>query len=189
MHQHHQALVGDRLAAEAAVRDLVAVEHHPQRVLLLVEPLLVCELQAGGQEPADVLAPRPANLLPGEEASPSQDGVGAPKLDQTLDPRHHVLVDLVPVQPRDLVVLAVAVVVAALGVTDLVATQDHGAALRQEHGGKQVAPLPPSQRNDAGIAALALDTAVPGTVVVTAIQVVLAVGLVVLLLVGVAARQ
>ena len=51
-----------------------------------------------------------------------------------------------PVEPRQLVVLAVRVVVAALRAADLVAGQQHRRALRQEERREQVALLAPSQR-------------------------------------------
>ena len=53
-----------------------------------------------------------------------------------------------PVEPGDLVVLAVGVVVAALGAADLVAAEQHRHALRQEQRGEEVALLPRAQRDD-----------------------------------------
>ena len=89
-----------------------------------------------------------------------------------------------PVHPGDLVVLAVGVVVASLGAPDLVAGQQHRDALRQQQRGEEVALLPRPQREHRLVVGRALDAAVPGPVVVAAVPAVLAVGLVVLVVVG-----
>src|SRR6201996_4484822 len=89
-----------------------------------------------------------------------------------------------PVHPGDRVVLAVGVVVAALGAADLVPAQQHGHALGQQQRADQVAPLAGPQVVDGRVVGRALGPAVPGPVVVGAVPVVLAVGLVVLVVVG-----
>jgi hypothetical protein len=53
------------------------------------------------------------------------------------DEAQQVMVGLRPVQPGDLVVLAVGVVVAALAVAHFAARGQHGRALAQQHGGQQ----------------------------------------------------
>ena len=121
-----------------------------------------------------------------EEAPPLQHRLLVPQLDQPpreLEQRLPPLVE-VPVQPGELVVLAVGVVVALLGAADLVAGEQHRHALRDEQRGEEVALLPLAQRVDLRVVGLALDAAVPGVVVVGAVPVVLAVRLVVLLVVG-----
>ena len=90
----------------------------------------------------------------------------------------------VPVHPRQVVVLAVAVVVAPLGAPQLVARHQHGHPLGQEQGGQEVALLAAAEGEHVGIVGVALDAAVPRPVVVGAVAVVLAVGLVVLAVVG-----
>ena len=57
-------------------------------------------------------------------------------------------VGVLPVVPGHLVVLAVGVVVAALGAADLVAAEDHGHAGGQQQRAEQVAPLAGPQRVD-----------------------------------------
>ena len=89
-----------------------------------------------------------------------------------------------PVEPVELVVLAVGVVVALLAAPELVAREQHRRALRQQQGGEEVAPLARAQLEDRRVVGRALDAAVPGQVVVVAVAVVLAVGLVVLVVVG-----
>jgi hypothetical protein len=76
----------------------------------------------------------------------------------------------IPVQPGELVVLAVCVIVALLGVTELVAGQEHGHALRQYQGGEKVALLLPAQGIHARIVSGALSATVP--IVVVAHQIV-----------------
>ena len=78
-----------------------------------------------------------------------------------------VLVAVRPVEPGDLVVLAVGVVVAALRAAHLVAVEQHRHPLRQQQGGQQVALLAGPQRQDVRIVGRALDAAVPRPVVVS----------------------
>ena len=95
-----------------------------------------------------------------------------------------VAVGSVPVEPGQLVVLAVGVVVARLGAAELVAAADHGHAMREEQGGEQVPLLASPQGEDAGVSGGSLGAAVPGPVVVGAVAVGFAVGVVVLSLVA-----
>ncbi len=95
-----------------------------------------------------------------------------------------VVVDLVPVEPGQFVVLAVGVVVALLGPADLVAGEQHRDALAGEEDGEGVLHLPGAQLVDRGVVGGALGAAVPAVVVVGAVVVALAVGLVVLVVVG-----
>jgi hypothetical protein len=62
--------------------------------------------------------------------------------------------------------------------------QDHRHPLREQQGGEQVALLLLAERDDVEVVGLALDPAVPGTVVALAVVVVLAVRVVVLVVVG-----
>ena len=89
-----------------------------------------------------------------------------------------------PVEPADLVVLAIGVVVALLRARELVARQHHRRALRQQQRCEEVAHLPLAQGVDARIVGRTLGAAVPGAVVASAVLVVLAVRLVVLVVVA-----
>ena len=95
-----------------------------------------------------------------------------------------VSINVGPVEPGDRVVLAVGVVVALLGAADLVAAQEErdaeGQQERREHG----PPLAGPQSQHVGVVVGALGPTVPRTVVVRAVPVGLAVGLVVLAVVG-----
>ncbi len=88
-----------------------------------------------------------------------------------------------PVEPAGRVVLAIGIVVATLGVADLVAGQQHRRALRQQQGGEQRALQPGAPRAHGGVRRLPLDTAVAAEVVAAAVAVAFAVGEVVACLV------
>ena len=90
----------------------------------------------------------------------------------------------VPVDPGQLVVLAVGVVVAALRAADLVARHQHRHALRQQQRGDEIALLAGAQRAHLRIVGGSFHAAVPRQVVVVAVAVVLQVGLVVLAVVA-----
>ncbi len=106
-----------------------------------------------------------------------------PQLDDPAREREQVDVDLRPVDPGQLVVLAEPVVVAALRPPELVAVTDHRNALRQQQSGEEVTALLGPQGEDRRVVGVALSPAVPRTVVALAVVVVLAVRVVVLLVV------
>ena len=78
-------------------------------------------------------------MLGAEPEQPPREGEEHPR----------ALVDL-PVEPGDLVVLAVRVVVAALGVPELVAGEEHRHALGEEERGEDVPLLAVAQRDTSG---------------------------------------
>src|SRR4029078_6690329 len=83
-------------------------------------PVLVRHLKAVGAEPGDV-ARLGAVHGPGPEPhAAAEDRVLAAQTDESDRPVQEILVHRSPVVPGDLVVLAVGVVVAALGAADLV---------------------------------------------------------------------
>ena len=89
-----------------------------------------------------------------------------------------------PVEPGDLVVLAIGVVVALLGAAQLVAAQQHREPEGEQQGGEDRAGLARAQGQHGGVAGRALRAAVPGAVVAGPVAVGFAVGLVVLVVVG-----
>src|SRR5262249_28441991 len=90
----------------------------------------------------------------------------------------------VPVEPGEFVVLAIGVIVALLRATGLVPGEGHRTALGEEQRRYQIAFLPLAEGVDARVVGRALGAAVPGVVVVSAVAVILAVGLVVLAVVA-----
>src|SRR6202035_3594612 len=89
-----------------------------------------------------------------------------------------------PVQPADLVVLTISVVVPLLGAAELVAGQKHGHALRQKEHRQKIALLSPPQTVDVRIVRWTFNAAVPGTIVIIAVAVLVAIGFVVLVIVA-----
>src|SRR6516162_3677733 len=95
-----------------------------------------------------------------------------------------VLFRQTPVEPTDLIVLAVGVVVAFLRAANLVAGHEHRHAARHHENDGEVLDLPFPQRLDGWIVGWAFAAAVPAQVFVDAVAVTLAVGVVVLVVVG-----
>ena len=71
-----------------------------------------------------------------------------------------------PVQPADLVVLTIGVIVAPLGAAHLIAHQQHRGADRNQRRDDEVLHLAAAQLLDGGIFARPLDPAIPGPIVV-----------------------
>ena len=94
------------------------------------------------------------------------------------------LAEIVPAHPAGLVVLAIGVVVAVLRIADLVAGQHQRRPQREEQAGELVLAELPAQRDDRGVGGRALMAAIVAVVVVGAVAIVLAVGLVVFLVVA-----
>src|SRR5579872_917380 len=86
-----------------------------------------------------------------------------------------------PVEPVDLVILAIGVIIAALRAPHLVAGYEHRHPLREQKHRREVFDLAIAQRLNIGIIGLALRATVPAQVLVDAIAIVLAVGLVMLI--------
>jgi hypothetical protein len=89
-----------------------------------------------------------------------------------------------PVEPADFIVLAVSVVIALLRVPHFITHQNHGDTQGDQGGGHEIFYLPASQLLHLKIIGRALDSAVPASVIVSAVAVVLAVCIVVLPVVG-----
>ena len=177
-----EAVVDDPATIGVGRGDGLAVEEHADALGVARLPVVLAHLGAVEAEPGEVLDA--ADLAALEPAAAPEHGVLAAQVGDAA--RHHVaevLVDVVPVEPRELAVLAVGVVVAVLGAAELVAAEDHRHALRQQQRREDVAPLAGAQGEDLLVVGLALDAAVPRAVVRLAVAVVLAVGLVVLVVV------
>ena len=98
-------------------------------------------------------------------------------------------VEAFPADPADFVVLAIGVVVAVLGVADFIAGQNQRQALRQQQARELVFPKLAAQRDDRRVVGRAFMAAIVAVVVVGAVAIVFAVGLVVLLVVAEQIRQ
>src|SRR5437764_9335094 len=93
------------------------------------------------------------------------------------------LAKVFPADPADLVILAIGVVVAVLRVANFVASQQQRRALCEQQAGELVLAELAAQRDDFGIVGRAFNPAIIAVVVVGAVAVLLAVGLVVLFVV------
>ena len=115
-----------------------------------------------------------------------EDRVRAPDRQQAARPVQQIVLPgvQVPVDPRDRVVLAVGVVVAALRAAHLVAGHQHRHAGRQQQRGQQVAQGAPAVGQHLGVVGLALDPVVPAAVVVAPVPVAFGVRVVVLAVVA-----
>src|SRR5215207_562973 len=89
-----------------------------------------------------------------------------------------------PVVPAEIVVLAVGVVVAALGAADLIAAEEHRRALRQKEGGEKVPLLPGAHGQNLRVRCRAFLSIVARDVVVGTVSILLAIGPIVLVVVG-----
>ena len=120
-----------------------------------------------------------------QETAAAHDRVITAQVDKVTGEVQELVIMLVqiPVDPRQLVVLAVHVVVASLSAAQLVAVGDHRDTLGEHEGRQEVALLTVAQLDDFLVIRVALDAAVPRTVVVCAIRAALEVCLVVLFVV------
>src|SRR5437660_1008483 len=93
-----------------------------------------------------------------------------------------VLLDERPVEPRDFIILAVAIIVAALTASYLISHQQHRRAGCQQRERQQVLYLALAQARDLRIIGRTLNTAVPAEIVVRAVAVIFAVGFIVFII-------
>src|SRR5216683_6519006 len=179
-----EAVVGDAIGVHVGAGDGVAVQEDAERLGEAGLPVLLAHLCRLGREPGDVLHPGPVQRAALEPAPPGEDAVLAAQRDQVAGEVEQGLVEVLPVEPGKLVVLAVGVVVALLRAPDLVPAADHRDPLREQQGGEEIALLPGAERIDAVVVRRSFGAAVPRAVVALAVAVLLAVRLVVLLVVG-----
>src|SRR5881397_1302563 len=82
---------------------------------------------------------------------------------------------MIPIQPTDLIILAIRVVVSSLTTAELIARNKHGRSLRQQQGGQHISNLPPAQLNNLRIIGGPFSAAIPRAIVGVAVVVILAV--------------
>src|SRR6185437_15981586 len=99
-----------------------------------VLPTLLGHLGPGRIEPGDVADAELLVEIAGQVTAAAEYRVPMPKLGELFDEGDQRLAALadVPVDPADLVVLAISVVVAALGAGELVASEQHRRALAEQ---------------------------------------------------------
>ena len=104
-----------------------AIHQHAQAAALAVFPLLGGHFVAIRREPGDVLHADVFVVVAHQETPAPQDRVRQAQLDQALDELEQGLAVIVqvPVDPADLAVLAIGIVVAVLSASELVPGDDH----------------------------------------------------------------
>ncbi len=161
------------------------VHQHAQATAIGIVPLLDAHLVAIRSKPGHVLDADLFVVIAYQEAAATQDRVGLTQLDHAgdeLEQRFAIFVQI-PVDPANLAVLAVGIVVAVLSTRELIARHNHRRALCQQQGGEQVAHLTQTQAVDFRIFGRTFNAVVPGQIVVAAVLVVFVVGFVVLVVV------
>ena len=95
-----------------------------------------------------------------------------PQTPQSADKLRHIVfaAEPRPIDPADLVVLAIGVVVAALAVADLVAGQDQRHALREQQGGSRLRRCCWRSRGDLRLVGRPLGAAIGAVVVVRSVR-------------------
>ena len=185
--QQEQRLALDRPAAIVCLVRGVAVDEHAERMILGGLPVAIRHLLPVRPNPGQVLSAALDRWLAAKEVPAAQHGVGMPEVEALSREGEQLappVVELSPVDPRDLVVLRVRVVVAVLRPRDLVAMRQHRHALGEGERRDEVAHHPKARVENSLIGRVALDAPVAADVVVVAVAIVLAVRLVVLLLVA-----
>src|SRR5690606_25652198 len=180
-----ERLVAEPLAARVLAANAVAPQQEAEGGQAVLFPAARRHLAAVRVPPRRILDALRVRLA-GEEVAAAERGVRPAEgegLADEIEEGRLALVE-VPVVPVDLVVLAVGVVVAALRLAQLVAAEEHGDALREEQRAHERALEAVAAGEDALVVRRPLDAAVGREVGLVAVAVVLAVGLVVLLLVG-----
>src|SRR5262249_25655141 len=155
----------------------------PEPVAVPALPVALRHAPPVRPEPPRVGKARADDLPTLEKASPAEDRMLEAQANQPAREGEQLLVGPLPVEPRELVVLAPGVVVSALRWSNLVAGKQHWHALRERERDEEVAPPPAAKRHDLLVVGLAFDARVPGAVVVRAVPVLLEVRIVVLLVV------
>ncbi len=128
--QEDERVILHRLAVRTRGIDPVAVDVYAQHMFAIL-PVPAGHLAPIRSEPPHVRQARFVHLLAAEEALPAKHRMLPAQTDQPAREIAHLLRPrrLEPIEPRDLVVLAPGVVVAALGTVDLIPAQQHRRAL------------------------------------------------------------
>src|SRR5260370_31092084 len=164
-------------------------------IILRSAPDSKCQPARVGIIPAGTvqLAPMPVDIfLPlcirfaGKETSTTQVNMVPAERNYVFEEPEQPLILLhqLPIEPANLVILAISIVVSLLRPPDLISAQEHRNASREEQNRRKILDLQLAQRLNVGIVRCSLDATIPAQIIVDAIPVILAVGLVVLVIVG-----
>src|SRR5512145_213400 len=178
VHQHEQVVVHDRRAALVALGEAFANHEASNAAREGQLPVLLAHFPALGREPDSVLGLR-VSAPAKKRMALSQRKKSSRKLSQ----RPGVRVEL-PVDPGELAVVTVSIVVAELGASHFVAGHKERHTLREQQRREEVTFLLISQIPYRNLIGGALHAAVPAAVVVRAVAVAFQIGFVTLTLVA-----
>src|SRR5579862_2634884 len=132
--EEQKVAVPDRLAAGAAALDRPAGEEHSDAPGEFLVPVVVGHLAAFGGQPDDLLVSFRGHGVGAHVAAAAEDRVLAPQQYHAPREFEELLASSIerPVEPRELVVLAIGVVVALLRATELITPEHHRHALREQ---------------------------------------------------------
>ena len=178
--EEHEQVVADDAGSLVVQLAAMSEQQHAQGLDVAGVPVFDTHLLAVAVEPVDVIESIGAAAL--EEVAAGEGGLLGTDGDEALGELQQAagLFSIGPVDPREVVVLRIAVVVSLGGVPNFVASEQHGDTLGNQQGGQQVAHLSAAEFDNLGVVAGAFDAAVPAEIVVAAIAIGLAIGLVVL---------
>ena len=143
--QQQEAVIGDPLAAVVESKES-AVDEDAQRPSVANFPVLTRHLLARGLEPCAIFDANAMNWAPLEPIATVKHWVGLSQLNDRASEGKEALVHARPVQPRDLVVLAICIVVASLSPSEFVPGNQHRDALREQQRRQEIPHLANSQQ-------------------------------------------
>ena len=117
-------------------------------------------------------------------AGVAQRAIAAAQRNQARGECGQGVIGMLPVQPAHTIVLAIRIVVAVLGMADVVAGQQHRRALRKKQRRQQSPLQRGAQCQHVGVVGGPFDAAIPAQVVLVTVAVVLAIGVIVLVVVA-----
>src|SRR6266851_591929 len=172
----------DALAGFIHVFDHVSSPENTQAANEPRIPALIIHFLLGGIEPGDILDLGAANFPTLKELSAAEDRLFATESSQEAGQIAQLLLfrSQLPVDPGDLTVLAIGIIVSLLRLADLVPGQQHRHPLRKQQGRQEISLLSLAQFLDSRVVGGSFGAAVPTQVIIGPVAVFFAVGLVVL---------
>src|SRR5262245_29981074 len=124
--------------------------------------------------PGHVRQAAPWLRLTGEKTCPPQARMALAEGDQLLDEAEHRLLSFVkrPIEPAQLIILAIAIIVPALGSQHFIPGQDHWHSLTQEQESQEILGLLTAQPQNQRVVSISFMPTVPTAVVICSIAVV-----------------
>src|ERR1700722_14363462 len=178
--EQQEGVVADPVTATVRIRQRITIEEDAEGLGESRVPVLRGHLRPVRPEPPDVGQSAIEDGASFEEVTAPEDRMPMAEGDKLSAEVQRLPVSVLPVEPGQLVVLTVGIVVAALRMAELVTVPHHGDSLTHQEGRYQRAPAPLAYLEDRGVVGWAFHAAIPRAVVVSSVVVVLAVRLVVL---------